>query len=61
MLDFWLAALGLLLVLEGLMPFMFPKPWRQTLRNLSQLHDGQVRVLGLTLMLSGLLLIYWIN
>lgn len=61
MLEFWLAALGLMLVLEGLMPFMFPKPWRQTLRNLSQLHDGQVRFLGLTLMLSGLLLIYWIN
>ncbi|OHC83826.1 MAG: hypothetical protein A3J87_03700 [Sideroxydans sp. RIFOXYB12_FULL_59_6] len=61
MLDFWLAALGLMLVLEGLMPFIFPKPWRQTLRNLSQLQDGQVRFLGLTLMLSGLLLIYWIN
>ncbi len=61
MLEFWLAALGLMLVLEGLMPFVFPKPWRQTLRNLSQLHDGQVRFLGLTLMLSGLLLIYWIN
>jgi len=61
MLDFWLAALGLMLVLEGLMPFVLPKPWRQTLRNLSQLQDGQVRFLGLTLMLSGLLLIYWIN
>ncbi len=61
MLDFWLAALGLMLVLEGLMPFIIPKPWRKTLLSLSQLQDGQVRFLGLTLMLSGLLLIYWIN
>ncbi|GAB1232102.1 DUF2065 domain-containing protein [Ferrigenium sp. UT5] len=61
MLDFWLAALGLMLVLEGLMPFMFPGLWRQTLKNIAQFQDGQVRFLGLTLMLSGLLLIYWIR
>jgi len=61
MLDFWLAALGLMLVLEGLMPFIFPKSWRETLRNLAQWQDGQVRFLGLSLMLSGLLLIYWIR
>jgi hypothetical protein len=59
MLDFWLAALGLMLVLEGLMPFVFPAPWRQTLHNLSRLQDGQVRFFGLSLMLGGLLLIYW--
>ncbi|PJC02365.1 MAG: DUF2065 domain-containing protein [Gallionellales bacterium CG_4_9_14_0_8_um_filter_59_50] len=61
MLDFWLAALGLMLVLEGLMPFIFPGPWRETLRNLAQWQDGQVRFLGLSLMLSGLLLVYWIG
>jgi uncharacterized protein YjeT (DUF2065 family) len=59
--NYWLAALGLMLVLEGMMPFLFPKPWRDTLRNLSQLQDGQARFLGLSLMLSGLLLIYWIK
>ncbi len=59
--NFWLAALGLLLVLEGLMPFIFPRAWRETLRSLAQWQDGQVRFLGLTLMLSGLLLIYWIG
>ena len=57
--NFWLAALGLMLVLEGIMPFLFPASWRETLRKVSQFQDGQARFIGLTLMLAGLLLIYW--
>ncbi len=56
--NFWLAALGLMLVLEGIMPFLFPSAWRETLRKVSQFQDGQARFIGLTLMLSGLLLLY---
>ncbi|MFA7399972.1 MAG: DUF2065 domain-containing protein [Sideroxydans sp.] len=59
--DYWLIALGLMLVLEGIMPFLFPAEWRETLRKVTQFQDGQVRFLGLTLMLSGLILIYWIK
>ncbi|MBI5007359.1 MAG: DUF2065 domain-containing protein [Nitrosomonadales bacterium] len=59
--DYWLAALGLMLVLEGIMPFLFPASWRETLRKVSQFQDGQARFIGLTLMLSGLLLIYWMK
>jgi uncharacterized protein YjeT (DUF2065 family) len=59
--DYWLAALGLMLVLEGIMPFLFPASWRETLRKVSQFQDGQARFIGLTLMLGGLLLIYWIK
>jgi uncharacterized protein YjeT (DUF2065 family) len=59
--EYWLAALGLMLVLEGLMPFLFPAVWRETLNKLSQLRDGQLRFVGLILMLSGLLLIYWMK
>ncbi len=61
MMDYWLAGLGLMLVLEGMMPFLFPSVWRETLSKLSQFKDGQMRFIGLTLMLSGLLLIYWIK
>lgn len=57
--DFWLAAFGLMLVLEGIMPFLFPAAWRDTLRKVAQFRDGQARFIGLTLMLSGLFLIYW--
>jgi len=59
--EYWLAAFGLMLVLEGIMPFLFPKVWRETLAKLAQFQDGQMRFMGLTLMLSGLLLIYWMN
>jgi len=59
--NYWLAALGLMLVLEGIMPFLFPAVWRETLRKVAGFHDGQVRFLGLSLMLSGLLLIYWLK
>jgi len=54
-------AFGLMLVLEGIMPFLFPSAWRETLHKLTQFRDGQLRFLGLTLMLSGLLLIYWVR
>jgi uncharacterized protein YjeT (DUF2065 family) len=59
--EYWLAALGLMLVLEGIMPLLFPAVWRQTLGKLAQLRDGQMRFVGLTLMLSGLLLIFWMK
>lgn len=59
--DYWLAAIGLMLVLEGIMPFLFPASWRETMRKVSQFQDGQARFIGLTLMLSGLLLIYWMK
>jgi uncharacterized protein YjeT (DUF2065 family) len=59
--DYWLAALGLMLVLEGIMPFLFPASWRETLSKIAQFQDGQARFIGLSLMLSGLLLIYWMK
>jgi len=61
MVDYLLAAFGLMLVIEGLMPFLFPAAWRAGLSKLTQFQDGQTRFIGLSLMLSGLLLIYWIR
>jgi uncharacterized protein YjeT (DUF2065 family) len=61
MLNYWLIAFGLVLVIEGMMPFLFPALWRQTLRKISQFQDGQLRFIGLTLMLIGVLVIYWVK
>jgi len=61
MVEYWLAALGLMLVIEGIMPFLFPAVWRETLSKVSQFKDGQMRFIGLALMLVGMLLIYWVN
>lgn len=53
-----LAAVGLMLVLEGMLPFMAPAIWRQTFRKIVERSDGQLRFVGLGSMLGGLLLLY---
>lgn len=50
-----LTAFALMLVLEGILPFLAPNAWRDTFRRLIQLSDGQVRFIGLTSMLAGLI------
>jgi uncharacterized protein YjeT (DUF2065 family) len=52
-----LAALALMLVLEGLLPFVAPAIWRETFRRATELADGQIRFVGLSSMLIGLLLL----
>jgi uncharacterized protein YjeT (DUF2065 family) len=52
-----LIAFGLMLVLEGLVPFLAPGTWRETFRRLIQLTDGQIRFIGLTSMLAGIVLL----
>ena len=53
-----LAALGLMLVFEGLMPFVAPQAWRETFKRMVQLKDGQLRFVGLLSILGGLLLLF---
>ncbi len=48
---------ALMLVLEGLLPFLLPRIWRDTFRRLVDFSDGQLRFIGLSSMLIGLLLI----
>jgi len=50
-------AFALMLVLEGLLPFLAPGTWRETFRRLVQLTDGQIRFIGLTSMLAGIILL----
>lgn len=52
-----LLAFGLMLILEGLMPLLAPKAWRQTFERMTALKDGQLRFVGLASMLAGLVLI----
>ena len=56
-----LAALGLMLVLEGIMPFLNPAKVRQTLQQISQLEDGALRGIGVVCMLIGLVILYFIR
>jgi uncharacterized protein YjeT (DUF2065 family) len=52
-----LLAFALMLVLEGLMPFVAPGVWRETFRRLVEMSDGQIRFVGLTSMIIGLVLL----
>jgi len=52
-----LMAFALMLVIEGLLPFLAPSAWRETFRRLMQLTDGQIRFIGLASMLVGLALL----
>lgn len=54
---FW-SALALVLVFEGLLPFIAPSAWRRIFTQMLQLQDGQIRFFGLLCVLGGLLL-YW--
>ena len=55
--DTLLSALALMLVFEGLLPFLSPRRWRVVFEQATRLSDGQLRFLGLSSMLAGLLLL----
>lgn len=49
-------ALGLVLVLEGLLPLIAPATWRQMFKRVTELNDGQIRFFGLIAVAVGALL-----
>jgi uncharacterized protein YjeT (DUF2065 family) len=55
----FLMALALMLILEGVLPFLAPRLWRETFRRITQMTDGQIRFVGLSSMIVGLLLLLW--
>lgn len=56
----WMA-LALVLVLEGLFPFLSPGGWRRTFARLMELRDGQLRFFGLASMVLGLLSLWLLS
>ena len=57
MLNILLLAFALMLVIEGLLPFLAPRVWRETFRRVTELGDGQIRFIGLSSMLVGVVLL----
>ena len=53
----FLLAFALMLIIEGLLPFLAPSIWRETFRRIIRMTDGQIRFFGLTSMLAGVLLL----
>jgi len=58
--DDLLKVLGLVLIVEALMPFISPRLYRQTAAQLSLMADRQIRLVGLALLVGGTLLI-WVS
>lgn len=53
-----LPAMALMLVMEGVLPFIAPTAWRETFTRMIQFNDGQLRFMGLISMLAGLFLLW---
>lgn len=56
----WMA-FGLMLIFEGIFPFMSPQGWRDKMAQLMVLQDGQIRFFGLACILVGLLMLGWLG
>ena len=54
-------ALALVLVIEGILPFLYPRRWRALAMTLAEVSDGTMRTVGLVSMLTGTLLLYLIR
>ncbi|WP_337879310.1 DUF2065 domain-containing protein [Rheinheimera sp.] len=57
--EFWLAALGLVLLVEGLGPLLFPNRWRRYLLKIAAQDSASLQQLGGSLVLAGVLLLYF--
>lgn len=56
-----LTAFALVMVIEGIMPFLSPKSMRSSLQKLLTMSDNNLRILGFSSMISGVILLYWIH
>ncbi|MDQ2076364.1 DUF2065 family protein [Marinimicrobium sp. ABcell2] len=54
-------ALCLMLVLEGIIPFLYPARWRQLVVSLAEVSNRQLRLVGLASMLVGVGCLYLLN
>ena len=52
------AGIALMLVFEGILPFVAPRLWRETFRKALELTDGQLRFMGIVSMLAGLAMLF---
>jgi len=56
-----LTAVALLLVIEGMLPFIGPGRYKQLVAQIARLGDNQLRAFGLTSMIAGLVLLFFVR
>jgi uncharacterized protein len=57
--DLFWPALALVLIFEGLMPFVAPGVWRRVFSEMLRMRDGQIRFFGLICLVCGMALWWW--
>jgi len=55
--ETFLMAIALMLILEGILPFLSPQMWRETFKKMIEVNDGQLRFIGLSSMIFGLVIL----
>ena len=55
--DLWVA-MALLLVLEGIVPFLSPHGFKRAIEGVLGMEDRHIRIAGLVSMIAGVLLLY---
>lgn len=56
-----LTALALVFVIKGMLPFISPAKYRQMVSEITRLNDNQIRNIGLSVMIAGLLLLFFVR
>jgi len=56
-----LAAIALMLIFEGMLPFLSPRTWREAFKKMIEIDDSQIRFIGLTSMIIGVVLLLIMN
>jgi len=56
--EILVAAIAVMLVIEGILPFTSPRIWREVFRKVTEMSDGQIRFAGLTSMMIGLVILF---
>jgi hypothetical protein len=59
--DSIIPALALVLVIEGVLPFLSPRSWRDAMSQAAQLPDNVLRSMGLISMLAGVVILYLVR
>ncbi len=61
MLDILLTALALALIIEGLLPALFPNKWRNYVQRLAKESPQSIRQVGLTVVVMGVILLWLVT
>lgn len=59
--DYFFGAIALMLVIEGVLPFLCPECWRNWAKKMMQCRDQTMRIIGFVMMVIGVILLYLVN